>query len=109
MHAACRPGAVVGLLAVFATSGCALRRPTLSHWNEATFGMGGVGSARTGSDYSDTPRYGAGGTILWRVSYAHCLDKGTSHVCFEVPIDVMPNSEITSLNLSARGATERSC
>ncbi len=101
MHAASRPGVAVGLLALIATSGCALRRPTVSHWNEAAAGLGGMGSGLTGSEYSDTPRFGAGGALLWRVSYAHCLDKGTSHVCVEIPIDGMPSSAIVSPNLSA--------
>lgn len=101
MHAASRPGVVVGLLALVATSGCALRRPTLAHWNEAAFGLGGVGSGLTGSDYVDTPRSGAGGAVLWRVSYAHCLDKGASHVCIDIPLDGIPSSEMVSPNLSA--------
>ena len=100
MRGASSQGAVVGLLALVATSGCALRRPTVSHWNEAAAGLGGVGGGLTGSEYSDTPRFGAGGAVLWRASYAHCPDKGTSHVCIEIPIDSIPNSEIVSPNLS---------
>ena len=56
--------------------GC-LRAPTLSRSHEAAFGMGGMGHALTGSEYSeDEPRDGAGTAVAWRASYAHCLNKG---------------------------------
>ena len=84
----------VGLLAFLVAPGCALRRPTLSRSHEAAFGMGGVGHMLTGSEYSEEDsRYGAGAAMALRGSYARCLDKGEGAVCFEIPVDGIPNED----------------
>jgi hypothetical protein len=53
----------------------------------------------TGSEYSEEDlRYGAGAAMALRASYARCLDKGESAVCFEIPVDGIPITKITSPN-----------
>jgi hypothetical protein len=87
----------VGLLPILATSACALRAPTLSRSHEAAFSIGGAGHLLTKSESSaDEPRYGAGAALAWRASYARCLDKQKSEVCFEIPLDGMPAAKIAS-------------
>ena len=91
-----RSWVAVGLLVLLATSGCSLRNPTLSRSHEAAFGMGGMGHLLTGSGSEEEPRYGAGAAVAWRASYARCLDKGGSAVCFEIPVDWSPTAKIAS-------------
>ena len=102
MQVPSRSWVVISLLAFLMTSGCALRRPTLSRSHEAAFGMGGLGHMLTGSEYSEEePRYGVGAAAAWRASYARCLNKGESTVCFEIPVDGIPVTQITSPNPTA--------
>jgi hypothetical protein len=100
----CGPPVALALLVWLGTSGCSLRQPTLAHWHEIAFGMGGVGRALTGSEYSDAPRFGTDAAMLGRAGYALCLDKGVSHVCVDVPIDVVPRTRTLSVNPSAPGS-----
>jgi hypothetical protein len=95
----------VWLLASVATPGCAVRRPTLSRSHEAAFGLGGVAHLLTGLEYSeDEPRYGAGAAAVWRLSYARCLNKEESAVCFEIPVDGTSAMKFTSPNPTAPGS-----
>jgi hypothetical protein len=97
-----RSWVVAGLLAILVAPGCAFRRPTLSRSHEAALGLGGVGHMLTGSENPDDgPRYGAGAAVAWKASYAHCLDKGESTLCFEIPVDGFPMTKIASANPTA--------
>jgi hypothetical protein len=88
---------IAGLLPILATSACALRAPTLSRSHEAAFGIGGAGHLLTKSDSSAAePRYGARAALAWRASYARCLDKAKSEVCFEIPFDATPAAKVAS-------------
>jgi hypothetical protein len=89
---------VVVSLALLTTSSCVLRAPTLSRSHEVAFGIGGAGHLLTEPESSGEPRYGAGAALAWRASYARCLDKGKSQVCFEVPLDGIPAATIASPN-----------
>jgi hypothetical protein len=86
----------VALLASLALPGCVLRAATMSRSHEFAFGLGGAGHALTKSQSDDEPRYGAGAALALRTSYARCLNKGESQVCFELPLDAIPSSRIAS-------------
>jgi hypothetical protein len=93
---------VVGLSAWLATSGCA---PTLSRSHEAAFGVGGAGHRLTQSESSDDePRYGADAALALRASYAHCLDKDESAVCFEIPVDFLAKRATARSNVPRASA-----
>ena len=79
-------------------AGCALRQPTVARAHEMAFGMGGVGRTTTRAEGPEEPRYGAGAAFVWRAAYAYCLDKGQLSLCYEIPVDGIPASAISSPN-----------
>ena len=94
---------VSAVTALLVTSGCALRNPTVARFHEGSAGVGGLGGMRTASDFAsdDEPRYGTGRAVLWRLSYARCLDKDAIVACIESPVDILPHTAITSVSSTA--------
>ena len=94
---------ILAISALLVMSGCALRNPTVARFHEASAGAGGLGGMRTGSEFSpdDEARYGTGKAMLWRLSYARCLDKDAIIACIESPVDILPHTAISSLSSSA--------